>query len=541
MVNRLVSVDSGNLQFPDDVRDVVAANLGNPATPEGAAIGAAVFDLHAFAGATTQARLDAAIAYTSTLGVEAVIRVTEKLTLTTGLAWDLRYVSLDFCGNTIDASALGATTTAITVTNSANTGGESYERRAMSNFRLVGPGSGVAGTVGIKMVGTATHDVRGVTYTDGEISGFETGIHIGANAYLLTFSGVHVTQCVTGAYMPSGGTNYGENIRFFGGGFGSSGIAVQCDYSSGEFNFFGTSFDFLTGTVLLANDGRINCYGCHTEVGTSTAILTGPLFHTGTGTEAGISYFGGRIQVNNSTYFTAPTAFDCDNPNWGGGIRVVHTSIKGVTPPLGYLAGGANPLLVKVDRIAVEDGGGTGSGGGAVLLSAAHNLLIDGAFTGGDSGTALPDPYVMDADATTRYANPRCALTLVANKLHVNKTATGATTFNVFVPIEVGREYSTGFTVTATTAASGSFQVSEGFVAVQGASAAGVPTVVRSVYRSASTINFSGMSLPLERAYLSTSFNRFAPPWATHFVAQFVLGSMPVSTMDISRIIVTGR
>ncbi|HFV9295192.1 TPA: hypothetical protein ACIAIE_005089 [Serratia fonticola] len=97
------------------------------------------------------------------------------------------------------------------------------------------------------------------------ISEFGRGDVYQQNSYCISHFGTQIYRSGVHIDMPSGFSNYGENISYFGGTIATSaGIGVRNNNINGEVYLSGVSIDYV-GRVLEANAGLIIVQGGHHE------------------------------------------------------------------------------------------------------------------------------------------------------------------------------------------------------------------------------------------------------------------------------------
>jgi hypothetical protein len=486
-------------------------------------------------GTTAEERLRSVINSAVAQKKEIRVRITEQVTLTDTLIVDVGYISIDNLSGIIDASGI-TTKAAVKVVNSRSfseelAGGIANNRRSIKGLSLAGPGRAAVGSIGI-LFDSAIGNNRGIAFYDLEIKSFETGISFRNNSYLLSFFNCHIHNYDVGIHMPPKLKNYGENIRFFGGGLGTGRRAIWNQNSSGNFHLFSPSIDFAM-EVAVADAGGILLTQPHIELNSEDSRITGPIITTGANR--------GRVIVNGGLLMfqqdpSVDYLFNTTNTYWGGGIHLSDLELFRSQTLSGFLCGGTGNLVTR--DLVYYDGNGSGAGGGSVLTSRAKNRLIDGNF-------ALPsvtEAYLIRAEATSRVLSQAADLGIAPGYFSVTKKTGGFAEFVFEVPIrEPGREYASAFTIAEVTGLKGNLFVNEQFVALGDKDSRNIPSVLRSTERSASTYSLLGTSLPISKTYGSGSWNRVAPPWATHFRLKFNISSVGVGNFKMSEVVITDR
>lgn len=145
----------------------------------------------------------------------------------------------------------------------------------LRNFYCWGPGRAHVGVHAFRWKSFSSLDGNLVTLSDAMINGFGTILGFSDGAYLLEFHNVGGGSAHIGIHAEMGTVNAGENIRFYGGGFGNSDIAIHNEGGM-EFTFYGASCDYSTQT-LYENRGRVEFVGVHLECNVPTDAAK-PLF-----------------------------------------------------------------------------------------------------------------------------------------------------------------------------------------------------------------------------------------------------------------------
>jgi hypothetical protein len=399
-------------------------------------------------------------------------------------------------------------------------------------LRLIGPGKKFRGSVGIQF-DSESGVVRGVGFFGLEIGAFGTGMSFENNAYLLSFYNFHVYRCHVGISMPEGKANYGENIKFIGGGVGSSDLGVYNANPNGNFHFIATSIDFCVAAARTEGGG-IFFDQPHFEFNETGAESRRSHFVTGEHNSSKIVISGGHLLFHSRP--VGDYIFETKNENWGGGINVSNLSMFNAYTATGFLCGGTGKF--KTVNLIPDDGNGSGSGNGAVMPSRAANILVDGTF----GLTALVDPYVKSLSSTSRMSSPALKLRSVQGKLIAVVSGTGPKASIIFdVPCVAGMTYASAFTI-AEVGAAGRIYVIESFVAAPRLDSMGRARDVRADARGQSALELSEAvgATPYVRVNGATAWNRQAPPWATHFRLQLSFEEVDEGTVTFSEVVMTG-
>lgn len=478
---------------------------------------------------TDEARLRIALAYFTDNREEVVLTVSRRIVLTDTLIVDTTYVSLQFTHGIVDARAI-LDRPAMIFTGSS-TSGYPYTRAHVVGLRLLGPGSSSSTSMGILFEAATGKAIRGVGFYGLEVSGFSVGLEFRSNAYLLSFFNFHVYRCGTGIHMPAGHANYGENLKFIGGGIGTSDVAVLNANPNGNFHLVSTSIDFCR-VAVVSRAGGVFLSLPHIEFNETGAQSTSPHFVAGRDSSAKIVIDGGHLFFHSPP--AAPAIFMSENSSWGGGIHISRVALMSTSTTTGFLASGPGKFMAS--DLVFYDGGGSGSGMGALMPNPQSNKLLDGSFL----GATVTDAFVNTPDATSRTASPSIRIRHQDGKLVIQRLAAKAGSVAIDIPVEHGKIHALAITFAGSTA-SGTLGLIESFVAVRGSNAAGVPIVVKSQARGTTNItaNTINASPALRRTYAGGTWDRTAPPWATHYRLRFLLDRLGVGEVKIDEVVVT--
>jgi hypothetical protein len=199
------------------------------------------------------------------------VKLPALCTLTTGVSINLSYASLKGRNTIIDATGL-TTGAAITVTGSVNPP-YTQSMNHLEGFRL--RGATISGTTGILFQNTGVSGAGPghISLSRVQVDYFDVGLSFFSNAYNISCYHSSVVYCNTLISIPSGGTNYGNEIRFFGGEFyGAMNWYVNTAGGNGQdIYFIGSSFLYANGSSTTARlfnlDGyKMYLYGCHIEL-----------------------------------------------------------------------------------------------------------------------------------------------------------------------------------------------------------------------------------------------------------------------------------
>ncbi|BFM24560.1 hypothetical protein QE430_001069 [Microbacterium testaceum] len=479
---------------------------------------------------TDEARLRLALSSFVSSREEVRLTISRRMVITDTITVDTSYVSLDFTQGTVDARGV-KNKPAFVFTGSSNAGYPNT-RCTVTGLRILGPGSAATTAPGVVFEGTSTTDVRGVGIFGMELSGFATGIEFRSNAFLLSFFNCHVYRCNVGISMPGGLRNYGENIKFIGGGIGTCDLAVQNSNPDGNFHLISTSIDFCRRAVE-ALAGGVFIDAPHIEFNETGARSTDAHFVTGSDSSAKIILTSGHIFFHEDP--VAPAIFETRNPSWGGGIHLISTALMRTSTTSGFLCGGTGQITIS-DPV-VYDGGASGSSMGALMPSPQANVLVDGSF----EQSTVVEAYVNNTDRTSRTANPGISLRVASGNLVVKRLSTtkpGTVAFDV--PVAFGKLYAMAITFGSTTS-TGSLELIESFVALRGETTAGVPNVLRNQARGATSIPLKTIAgtANYRRVFGAGTWDRRAPAWATHFRLRLLFDKTGLGETQIQEIVIT--
>ncbi|SMH34629.1 hypothetical protein SAMN06295885_1015 [Rathayibacter oskolensis] len=481
------------------------------------------------AGLTDEQRLLLAIKYFVSNKVEATLIISRGFRINATVEIDIAYISIEMTGANINSSAV-PNGPALRFFSSAPAGG-TQARTTYRGLRLIGPGKTSLGSSALQF-DSSVGDVAGIGFFGLEVYGYHTGLEFKNRGSGISFFAFHLYGCATGVALRSGFADSGDDIRFIGGGIGTSDTAVLVTNSDAEVHFHSTSFDWCKQTIK-AEDGSVSLSQCHFEMSSASAQSGLPPFYSGASPNAKITIVGGDL-----IYLTPATTahlFETASTSWSGGISVNSLSMMNTTTTSGYLVGGT--ANVKFDNMMLVDGNGSGSGAGAVLTHKSANKLIDGTFN-------LPTPvdvFSISSDATSRTDSPGLALTTSGGRLVLTRNAAKPwAAIAIDVPCTAGKFYASEITFAGGTAG-GTFTYIECFVANQGFTRTTTPVTLKTNARGTTNISMTDVKsvASFKKTFGATSWSRIAPPWATHFRIKMGLNSVTGGTINVAEIIVT--
>lgn len=204
--------------------------------------------------------------------------------------FDLREAELDFSG-------LSSAGTGITVTG--NGSGTAYANApgGIVGGILTGPGD-LTSAIALYFHTAAEAGPSYTAYQSTYINGWDTGIKLGDNAYLLTFIACNIRVGGKCFHHPAGTTNSGENIQFLGGTLSGATYGIYTVNGDGDVHLGEVSVDTSTG--LYVRGSEVSMSGGHTEV-TSVSVDAA----SSGGTNARITMSGVR-QIQNASSGATP-------------------------------------------------------------------------------------------------------------------------------------------------------------------------------------------------------------------------------------------
>ena len=268
---------------------------------EGAAVN--VKDFGAVGDGTTddttaiQAAIDAAeLSNTKLIFDGKTYKLNSRITI------DISKVLIDGQGSTLDFSGISSGE-AILITGSSSQPPYYQAQHSISNLEIFGDTS--AGTTGYEYAQNGKH---GIVFSDNggginaspshlklynlNIHHFDEALRFEDSSYLISFYGCDVWQSYTAVSGPSGFSDYGENINFFGGVIYQVRNGCKIDHVTFDVYFHSVSFDALDTVCRITAQSTANFIGCHVETG-GRAIVDNWFSVSGAG--ANIEIIGGKI------------------------------------------------------------------------------------------------------------------------------------------------------------------------------------------------------------------------------------------------------
>lgn len=145
-------------------------------------------------------------------------------------------------------------------------------------LHVVGPGSSTtSGTYGVLL------NAANLVFTSLDVNGFNYGVQVGDNSYMISLDHPNLWGNGTGLYCPTGLKNSGENISTFGGAIYNNAIGI--DNQGCDIVLSSTSLDYNSVSAVKdaanpsngAATGSVSLLGVNVEFG----VITGPVFQLG--------------------------------------------------------------------------------------------------------------------------------------------------------------------------------------------------------------------------------------------------------------------
>lgn len=491
-----------------------------------------------FSGADDTEKLQAAFDFAkASTQRRVVVTLTRAITISRTVVMDAGYTSLEALIGPITSTVTDGP--AILVTNSktwltANT--DAFIRGVL----MVGPGTTTS--VGIrykKEPGEGSGTVRGVNTEGCEIRGFGVGVEILSRAYLLRFLNTHIWEYDIAVSMPSGESDYGENIAFWGCTIGTGRLAISQRAASGDMYFTNCSFDFFR--QLCVTSGMVGLNDCHIEM-RHTELDQGAIGITSQN-RAVLQIRGGRLMAHYVSDRQIQHFFETVGNTRGCGIRLIDVETHNISCLGGYLCGGTGNIYTRGVTTML------GLSYDTIQTSPRNNRLIDPSFGSatGETYATVRDAFISSAEATSRTESPRVSITQIApGRLVIKKLAAGSSTVRVIVPVTGDTEKQYGFRLTLTAApTTGSIDIIESFSLERGYDTLGRPNIVKNDTFTRTTHSFTDQSYPwtISEGYGGDSrWDRCERPWASHYGISIDVTNLPTdSQINISGILIAPR
>ena len=245
-----------------------------------------------FSGNNDSERIQNAINYIVNNKINGTVILRGEYTLTSKLTVDVTYCSID--GNAVLNSQIGNSETILI------TGGDKlyinipYQSKSyIKGILLIGQRT--TGSIGILY---KSNNTSNFTLENVEIQGFDIGERYEENSYIIRHIGCSIGRCNIGTQMPSGFTNYGENISFSNSAIANCGICIQNINPNGNFHFNDCSIDY-SDVLVDAQRGGVYLNNCHMETNNGNQNITSAIFKTGNSQDSYIYVNGGLIMYWN--------------------------------------------------------------------------------------------------------------------------------------------------------------------------------------------------------------------------------------------------
>ena len=284
-------------------------------------------------------------------------------------------------------------------------------------------GQRLSGTIGIlyKSNNTSNFSLENV-----EIESFDIGERYEENSYIIKHTGCSIGRCNIGTQMPSGFTNYGENISFVNSSIANCGICIQNMNADGNFHLSNCSLDYST-LLVDAQNGGVFLNMCHMETNNENQNITDAIFKTGDTQTAYIHIIGGTL-----IYWRKPsnitscfhTLFTKENTS----IYVNGTRFFNVTGFTEALCSGTGKI--KLENIKQPTEGDMGFSG---IVSVNNNLLNKDFY----NNFFEVDITKYTGSKTNNITTDNVSISKHENGMKIVKTTAGSDgTINIFVPIK---------------------------------------------------------------------------------------------------------
>lgn len=459
----------------------------------------------------------------------AVLIPTGKYVINSKLEIDVAYVSIKANGATIDASN-------ITSGEALHVYGSYYppfyqSMNCLEGFELIGAGRNTD-TIGI-LFDSSTGSTSHTNYFKLNINKFKTGIVFGSHSYLQNFINCDVSDCKTCVLMPTGYTDYGEKISFFGCTLYNSNNAIEIRNSDGAFFITQTSIDY-TQHVATVNAGVLFLTDCHIESR-----------YWGTGEYEGISPFtlantnGASLTVEGGILLnTAPTvgySSIIDNQNTNNKVRASFTNvfIHNIKYVDAFSSGNGITKVEGTKSFTITDF--------PVIVSEKNNLMGNGDFANGTindriyiaedtaaiSGESLSGTNIK-LTTSNEYAY-KGDYSLKATKTYGSGSSAA---FEILCPIKPYLLTTFSFMLYTPNGMPNEFWVSASYSKIDGAYRCG---------KSIGAINLGGQSEfkdGFKRVSIVTANNLAAPSWATHIKVSLNLNKVSSAAIYVDDIVV---
>jgi hypothetical protein len=338
--------------------------------------------------------------------------------------------------------------------------------------------------------------------------------------------------------MPSGYTNYGENISFFGGTISNNDIAVRNNNENGNFHFESTSIDYNSKQIEIGGGG-VFLTDSHLECNNASRTTTQTPYTLGISSSCKLVIKGGVILFSNQ--LTTDYVFKTDNTVQGGGLILDGVYFFNATSTK-ELVGGEG--LVNTNNLLFHDG--NGEMGVSRILSKKMNKLADGGFESWGIFDALIFTDTV-TPLTSRTTGTNINLSLYsgdfsegAKCLKATKTyGSGSNAeFVLIIPVELLKQHNYRLKYKIPTTQTGTISVTDEYWNVSYFTQYGIPYRTKITTKSMRTITLNGTPTTWQELTSIRSLSK-APVFATHYVVRFNLFSMNAGDILIDEAIIT--
>lgn len=350
------------------------------------------------------------------------------------------------------------------------------------------------------------------------ISEFGVGHEYYTNSYIITHYGANVLRCGKHVYMPDGGGNYGENIKYVGGTISTSqGTALHNANPNGTITCVGTSLDY-TGKIAYAERGLIDLSQCHIEFDNGVNDLTDIPFETGDAQDSVINVTGGRVLGFTSFTQDYLCKTSDDSNALGSGIFFDGVMMQKVITLTGKLKVGTQPFHIRNTKLL----NGNGNTGVSNIVGDTENLMSDGGF---DLDT-LPDIFISENPQAITDRLSANNITITRNtsdyvsgtgSMQVAKTFGVGSQCQASALVSIDKFQQIGWSLMAKAlSGTGTATIQAWFVCFLGADEYGLPIINREKVVSGSPRTIDAATHTDWTEFVAQRSRVNTPSWATH-------------------------
>lgn len=210
--------------------------------------------------------------------------------------------------------------------------------------------------------------VSHMTFDRCTIEAFSKGVYLHDGSYVNNFIGCDIFNCSDCIYdVGITAVDSGERQTFIGCTFFNS---DRCLSGNGFYSFTDCSFDYVNGPMITVEGAKVNCLGCHFEMGNNAS--TQPMFSLQWG--ASLRVMGGQIWLIKSGAPTMPAIVSLLNTNFGeGGAWFSHLHLEGMETSTGAFASGLTSMVYLHDYSSFGAASGFYHGKGDVYQEVAYD------------------------------------------------------------------------------------------------------------------------------------------------------------------------